>query len=277
MAKRAFLLILFAFIASAAFSASMKMSAYAMPTSVSLDWTDVSGADFYDIYKDDAFVVRLDAQKISDSSYVVEKLNSNTEFVFKIAARKKDNQTLAAAKAVATTSSWDGVYQWVNETEHTNNGKLKSLTLRVETKLDPVYGQFMELYYVPDNADMEYKIFPLFAFDDKSAFEWHKYKDKSVAGVSYRTNAELFNTSPFTPGKWKVYSIVIDSNGATAYIQTSALGMEFLTTTVFEFYLEGSEMKLSLNTTGEQKIVDNYLFKNPNPGQGDAFILNKIS
>lgn len=277
MAKRIILLMVMSFVSLALFAASMKMSAYAMPTSVALDWTDVSGADFYDIYKDDAFVVRLDANQLSETSYVVESLNSNTEFVFKIAARKKDNQTLAAAKAVATTSCWDGVYKWVNETDKTNNGKLKSLTLRVETKIDPVYGQFFELYYMQEGSDKEYKIFPLFAFDDKSAFEWHKYKDKSVAGISYRTNAELFNTSPFTPGKWKVYSIVIDSNGATAYIQTSALGMEFLTTTVFEFYLEGSEMKLSLDTTGEQKIVDNYLFKNPNPGEGDAFILNKIS
>lgn len=260
-----------------AFSASMKMTGTAMPTSVALDWTEVDGADYYDIYKDDAFVVRLDANAISDSSYTVEKLPSNTSFVFKIAARKKDNSTLAAARFDARTSSWDGTYKWVNETDNNNKGKMKSLTLRAETKVDPVYGQFIELYYVPEDKSAEYKIFPLFSFDDKAAFEWHKYKDNSVAGVSYRTNAELFNTSNFKPGKWKVYSIVIDSNGATAYIQTSALGMEFLTTTVFEFYLEGSDMKLSLDTTGDQKIVDNYLFKNPNPGQGDAFILNKIS
>lgn len=277
MFKKSVLTIFLLLVCSLIYAASMSLKAEGNPTSVTLTWEHISGSYYYDIYKDDAFVVRLKATDLLECEYKIGKLMSNSNFTFKIAARTMDNKTLAAGIAHATTLSWDGIYKWVNETEHTNNGMLEELTLRAETHVDSEYGQYYAIYYVSPSGE-EVKIFPLFDFSDQSAYEWHKYKDDTVAGISYRTNAELFNTSPFKPGKWKVYSIVIDSNGATAYIQTSAIGMEFLTTTVFEFYEdESGNMFLSLDTKGEQKIVDNYLLKNPNPGSGDAFILNKIS
>ena len=274
MLKKSLNMLFLLLVAGLLYAASMTLDYDVAPTSVSLSWDSVDGTSFYDVYKDNVFVVRLDSKT---SSYRVEKLLSNKEYVFSIAARDSSNNTLSAARAKIKTDSWDGIYQWVNKTDVDNDGKLSKLTLRIETQLDNTYGQFYKIIYErPDGSEIQ--IFPLFSFDDQSAFQWHKYKEESVAGNSYRENAELFNTSPFKPGKWKVYSIVIDSDTTTAYIQTSAIGMEFLTTTVFKLYEDESGLKcLSLDTKGEQKIVDNYLFKNPNPGEGDAFILNKIS
>ena len=274
MSKRLLNIVLLLLISVSLYSASMTLNADIAPTSVSLSWSSVAGTVYYDIYKDNEFVARLDS---SSHSYNVEKLLSNKSYTFSIASRDEKNNTLAAARVSATTDSWDGIYQWINKTDENNKGKLKEIILSVETNVDDTYGQYYRISYKKENGDY-ICIFPLFDFDDKSAFEWHKYKENSVPGNSYRVNAELFNTSPFKPGKWKVHSIVIDSNSTTAYIQTSAIGMEFLTTTVFEFYENESGMKfLSLDTKGAQKIVEDYLFKNPNPGEGDAFILSRIS
>ena len=274
MLKKALYISFLFFFGSLLFTSSMVLTVDAYPTSVSLSWNNVEGTTYYDIYNNNDFVVRLDSNTLN---YNVEKLASDTEYTFSIAARDSKNNTLAAARAKITTDSWDGVYKWVNKSDDANKRRLSELILHVETKMDDEYGQFYAIKYI-DSSQNEIQIFPLFDFDDKAAFEWHKYKEDSIAGNSYRINAELFNTSPFKPGKWKVYSIVIDSNCVTAYIQTSAIGMEFLTTTVFKFYEDESGLKhLSLDTKGEQKIVDNYLFKNPNPGEGDAFILDKIS
>lgn len=275
--KKALLCLFFTIFALSVYAASLSATAEALPTAVNLTWSEVENTVYYDIYNGKDFVVRLNAASLDSLSYKVEKLLSNTSYSFSIASRDASNKTLAAVQVKVTTDSWDGVYKWENKTDKDNNGKLREIVVRIETAYDDKYGQYYNVYYRDGNG-VESRIFPLFDFADQSAFEWHKYKEDSIAGNSYRTNAELFNTSPFKPGKWKVYSIVIDTNSTTAYIQTSAIGMEFLTTTVFELYLDESSSKhLSLDTKGEQKLVDNYLFKNPNPGEGDAFIFNKIS
>lgn len=273
MLKKIFNIVVLVVICSSAFAASMTLDAKAYPTLVLLSWNEVANTVYYDIYKDNEFVARLDS---SSREYKVEKLLSNTEYSFSIASRDASNNTLAAAWESSTTDNWDGIYLWENKTDIDNNGKLRRLKLHLATSFDSQYGQYYKIDYEDENGSL-IQIFPLFPFDDQSAFEWHKYKEKSVPGNSYRVNAELFNTSSFKPGKWKVYSIVIDSDSTTAYIQTSALGMEFLTTTVFKLYEdESGEKYLSLDTKGEQKIVENYLLKNPNPGEGEAFILKKI-
>ena len=101
------------------------------------------------------------------------------------------------------------------------------------------------------------------------------YDDTGEAGTSYRLNAERFNTYPFNPQKWRLDKVVIDYDSSSAYIQTSALGFVFETTTECEFYIEDGAMKMSFSTEGSG-IVDAALFKNPNPGEGDAFILTRI-
>ena len=75
----------------------------------------------------------------------------------------------------------------------------------------------------------EYRIFPLFPFGSDMAGRWIDYDDQSPAGIAYRLNAERFNKSSFTPSRWRVDKIEIDSDSTSAYIQTSAFGISVTT------------------------------------------------
>lgn len=134
-------------------------------------------------------------------------------------------------------------------------------------------GEYHAVYLIKDG--MELPIFPLYDFSDKSSGEWVDFDDEGIAGTSYRINAKLFNTSPFNPSKWRMDKVVIDYDSTSAYIQTSAMGMIFETVTRYELYCEDGSMKMSLTTEGSG-VVDSFLFRNPNPGEGDAFILTRI-
>ena len=248
---------------------AMELKAEAYPTSLALSWDAVEGAVYYDIYKDNGFVERLDSDRLSSS---IGKLRSETEYSISIAARTSDNQTLDAGFAKASTTSWDGIYRWVNTTEHDNKGKLRELVFRVDTEYSPSYGQYCYIYLQINGA--EHRIFPLYEFGDEAASRWNKYDDSSPVCEAYRVNAGLFNTSSMTPSKWKVSRIVIDYDSCSAYIQTSALGLNVSTVTSYAFSIEDGEQLVRFSTEGSG-IVGSLLFKNPNPGEGDAFILRK--
>ena len=68
---------------------------------------------------------------------------------------------------------------------------------------------------------------------------------------------------------------MIDYDSSSAYIQTSALGLVFDTVTSYKLFIEDGKMKMSFTTEGSG-IVGEFLFRNPNPGEGDAFILTRI-
>ena len=262
-----FLLLLTVCLGAAAFT----LETEALPSSVILTWNEVEDAVYYDIYNEDNFIVRLDSSK---RLYTVKHLLSETRYDFSIAARTEDNATLAAAFADETTTTWDGVYLWENETDDDNDGKMRSLCFRVDTAIASGVGQYHNIYMVMDDGT-EIKIFPLYGFSDPAAGSWVDYDDTGEAGTSYRLNAERFNTYPFNPQKWRLDKVVIDYDSSSAYIQTSALGFVFETTTECEFYIEDGAMKMSFSTEGSG-IADAALFKNPNPGEGDAFILTRI-
>lgn len=241
------------------------------PSSVDFSWSGVPGAVYYDIYNEDAFTVRLEGDA---TSYTVSHLLSDTDYSFSIAARTADNETLDAAFLDTATGSWDGVYQWVNRTDEDNRGRMRSFTLRVETETDPAVGQYHALYMIMDDG-AEVRISPIYDFSDPSSGEWVDYKSDSPAAISYRLNAERFNTSVFKPSRWRVDKLVIDYDSSSAYIQTSALGITVETVTTYRLYEEDGAMKMSFQTEGSG-IVSSMLFNNPNPGEGDAFILTRI-
>ena len=251
-------------------AAGLDASAQSFPTSVSLSWNGVDGAAYYDIYSGDDFIVRLDADA---RECTVDRLRSNTAFSFSLAARTESNETLDADFIDAETTAWDGVYEWSNLTDDDNGGKVRSLRIKVETAVDPDVGQYLIFYMDTDGEWV--RIFPLYAFSDPAAGEWVDYDSDSAIGISYRRNAEKFNTSPFSPGKWRVDKVVIDYDSSSAYIQTSALGLVFDTLSSYRLYVEDGRMKLSFLTEGSG-IVNGILFRNPNPGEGDAFILTRI-
>lgn len=262
-----FLLIAASYISAAA----MHTEATANPTSVDFSWGSVDGAVYYDIYNGEDFIVRLPSE---EQSYTVKNLPSSTAFRFAIAARTEDNSTLDASFVDIATTCWDGVYRWVNETDDDNGGKMKAYTVRVETGNDSKVGQFYSLYMIRDDGS-ELRIFPLFDFSDSASGDWIDYDDEGNAGTAYRVNAELFNTSPFNPGKWRMDKVVIDYDSTSAYIQTSVLGMVFDTVTTYTFFIEDGCRKMSLMTDGSG-VVKSFLFDNPNPDAGDAFVLTRM-
>lgn len=270
MTKRLLFVSFLLLFAGFSFASGLEAEAVSYPSSVYFSWKPVEGAVYYDIYNGQDFVVRLPS---SEHSYTVERLLSSESYSFSIAARTEDNITLDASFLDVETGSWDGIYEWVNETDKDNKGKMESYRVRLETRMDPMVGEYHAVYLIKDG--MELPIFPLYDFSDKSSGEWVDFDDEGIAGTSYRINAKLFNTSPFNPSKWRMDKVVIDYDSTSAYIQTSAMGMIFETVTRYELYCEDGSMKMSLTTEGSG-VVDSFLFRNPNPGEGDAFILTRI-
>lgn len=253
--------------------ADMNLKGEALPTEVILTWNAVDGSVYYDVYLGSEFLTRIEDGK---REYRVENLDSDNEYSFSVAARDGKNADLDAGFLDISTENWDGTYKWVNETDKDNKGKMRSLTLRVLTCHDAVYGQYYEIYQVPEKS-AEFKIFPLFAFGDNSAGEWHKYKENSDAGRSYKENAEIFNTSIFKPGKWRVTRIEMDKDKIVAHIETSAIGIVVSTATTYEFCVDPSGNRyILLDTIADNSMVNSFLFKNPNPGEGDEFVLREI-
>ena len=253
-------------------AASLNVRAEALPTSVELSWDAVDGAVYYDIYNGQTSVARLPSDVYS---FTVSSLFSDESYDLCVAARDAANSDLDSEWVDVVTTDWDGVYEWVNKTNDDNHGKMKTFRLRLETVRDDVYGQYLEMYMVNDDGS-ELRIFPLFDFDSEQAGNWVDYDDNSPTGIAYRENAERFNSSIFKPSKWRVDRIVIDYDSTSAYIQTSAFGIIVDTETTYNLYIEDGLRKMSFTTTSESSLAESVLFDNPNPGEGDAFILTEI-
>ena len=271
MTKRLVFVSFLLLFAGFSFASGLDAEYVSHPSSVYFSWKTVEGAVYYDIYNGEEFIIRLPS---SAREYEVSSLPSDTAFSFSIAARNEDNETLDAAFIDAVTGSWDGIYEWVNKTDRDNKDQMKSYKVRVETGKDEKIGQYHSFYMVVDDGS-EMRIFPLYDFSDEEAGEWVDFDDETSPAISYRINEKRFNTSPFDPSRWRLDKAVIDYDSTSAYIQTSALGMIFETVTTYKLYCEEDSMKMSLTTEGSG-VVNSFLFRNPNPGEGDAFILTRI-
>lgn len=268
---RKLLFILLLLLISTTLFAALNATLSTHPTSLSLTWDSVDGATFYDIYNGNDFIVRLDG---SERSYTIKDLDSEKSYSIALAARDSANNTLESLWLDGITTSWDGVYLWLNKTNHDRDGRIKEIRMRIKHVVDFTYGQYNEVYLCINGEEL--KIFPLFPFGSEEASHWHKYKEDTVGGKSYRANAGLFNTSKMTPAKWKISRIVIDRDSTYAYIQTSALSFIFDTVSSYKLFEVDGKMYMEFNTESEQSIVNNALFKNPNPGEGDSFILERV-
>ncbi len=258
-------------LAAASLFASLNANIKSHPTSLELSWSEESGAVYYDIYNGQDFVVRLDN---TARSYTMAGLDSDKSYQIALAVRDSANNTLSSIWLDGRTTSWDGVYLWTNKTDDNNKGRVKEIRMRIAHVNDDVYGQYNEVYLYYNGSEL--KIFPLFPFDSDEAKVWHKYKEDSIGGNSYRSNASLFNTSSMSPSKWRISKIVIDRDSTYAYIQTSALSFIFDTVSSYSLYEKDGRKYMEFKTESEQNIVNNALFKNPNPGEGDSFILERI-
>lgn len=267
------LITLFLLIMSLSLFAAMNATYKEHPTSVELKWSKVPRAVFYDIYNDNEFITRLDSNK---TSYTLENLLSNKEQNITLAARDANNKDLDAAWIKAKTTSWDGTYKWVNNTKDTNKGKMKSLTLRTVTEYDPKVGQYQRIFFSTDGVD-EFLVFPIFDFDDPRTNEKHKFKEDSESGEAYRQNVSLVNTSAFKPSEWRITKMEIMPDSVTLVVETKVMGMTLTTDTIITFKEDQNGNKTAeVLYQGEEKLSDKFLFKNPNPNEGDAFVLKKI-
>lgn len=271
MKKRSIILTAMLLLASLLSAAALDVQAEGLPTSIHLTWNGIEGAGHYDIYNGDVPVARLDRDV---REYTVSHLLSDTGYRLCIAARSPEDEDLAAEWVSESTTSWDGVYEWINETDKDNNGKLRHLRLRLETSVDPDYGQYQSVFLMFDDGS-EFMIFPLFPFDSELSGTWIDYDDESRGAIAYRTNSELYNVSPIKPSRWRIDRIEIDYDSTSAYIQTSALGITVMTETSYHLYMEDGSAMMAFETKGTG-IADKVIFKNPNPGEGDAFILRRI-
>lgn len=253
-------------------ASALSVKAESFPTSIGLSWNEVEGAVYYDIYNGSESVARLPSDV---RSFTVTRLNSNGSYDICVAARTADNADLDAEWVTCSTTSWDGVYEWVNKTDDDNKGRMKHFSVRLATKVDDVYGQYLEMYLQNDDGS-ELRIFPLFDLGSPESGNWVDYDDDGRIGTAYRENAERFNTSIFKPSRWRVDRIVIDYDSTSAYIQTSAFGITVDTETTYNLYIEDGLRKMSFTTTSESSLAKSVLFHNPNPGEGDAFILTEI-
>ncbi len=269
MTKRAVFVCFLIVFASGLYASVLKAEAVPLPTGVYLSWNSVEDARYYDIYADNSPVARVE----QDDSYTVENLLSSTDYSICIAARSEDGRDLDAEWIDVTTDSWDGDYVWLNKTGNDNRGRMKSMKLSVRTVKDPVYGQYPEIW-LSDN-DTKLRISPLYPVGSPDSGRWEDYSGTSDAATAYRVNAEKFNTSIFTPSRFRVDRIVIDYDSTSSYIQTSAFGLTVDTLTRIEFFVEDGEKKLLLQTEAEG-IAGSMIFTNPNPGEGAAFIFTKI-
>ena len=79
------------FVLAASFSAFAALSVRSLANSFTLEWDEVEGSLWYDIYIDDGFIVRLDSSQLS---FTVENLEGNREYKVSWAARDGENNNL---------------------------------------------------------------------------------------------------------------------------------------------------------------------------------------
>lgn len=266
--KRIMILLALALLTIVSAYASLDASAAAEPSAVEFEWNAVDGASFYDIYSGEEFIARLPSDA---RSYHHGGLDSGKEYSFSIAARDASNNTLEAAFLKAETGWWDGIYEWRNLTDDDNRGRMRSLRVRVETAEDPVYGQHHRLYMIMDDRS-EARIFPLYDFGDPKSGQWESYKGDGTAATAYRLNADRLNTSIINPSKWRLDSITLGPDHGSAHVETRAFGITADIIASYRLFVEDGIMKMEYSTAGSG-AAEAILFCNPNPGEGDSFVL----
>jgi len=237
----------------------------AYPNQLHLNWEAVSGCDYYDIYVDGKPV-----QRVRQTSVVLgsneKPLESHRQYEVIVAARKTGNIDIAAAKQSYSTTGWEGRYRWINLTDKDNKGKCKELDLLV-TYTEPYYT-------IQGMFDRPYTLFPLLSDDRLN--EPIPFEGESEQQKAYRANAEVFNTTNFTPSVWSVTSMEIGMDRYTVEVKTKVGALSFKTRSVYTFVLSPKgEKELHFETKGDG-MASWGLFTSPNPGENGVFVCKFI-
>lgn len=238
------------------YASRLDLMAEVLVNDVNLEWNEVEGASFYDVYANDIFLARLDADTFS---YTAVNLDQDSAYRIIVGARNEENNTLDAEAVEVETDSFSGVYKWVNKTDDDNKGRLREITYIARLKTSPKYGQYMEIS-IPYGDD-ELVIFPLQSLED-SIWPWIDYDDDGKTALAYRLNCERFNTSSLKPGRFRVSRISITPESASVEIQSSAFGFKVTTTSSYDFSMREDGVYLVYKTSGSG-LVESALFRNP--------------
>lgn len=158
--------------------------------------------------------------------------------------------------------SWEGSYRWVNPTNKTNGGKIATYELELrEAPSDSRYP--LELYYRLDTRSL--RLFPLID-DIIGSDEWIPYESISDYGEAYRINAEVFNTTKFTPNSWKLKSQAYADGTFESIIVTKVMGLQFSFTSRMTLVTLPDASKALLFSMKGTGIASWGMFKNPKPG-----------
>jgi hypothetical protein len=235
----------------------------AYPDALSIRWDSVDGADYYDVYLDRKPLVRL-----SNTEYVVKNLQSYQSYELLVAARKSGNVDVFAQRAVYTTIGWDGSYQWINTTTKDNKGRCRVLDFLVVREDDSylIYSKLSDEYHL---------VSPL--VDQSLIGVEIPYEGDAPHQVAYRLNAQVFNTTSFTPKLWKVIDYSVDDKQIVTQIQTRLGSMSFHTTSRYTFALGNEGQRQLIFETKGTGMASWGLFQSPIHGDDGAFISSETA
>ncbi len=169
-------------------------------------------------------------------------------------------------------ASWDGTYQWINNTNKSNWGKVKELTVRVES-VDKDY--LYNLYLVYNGG--EYRIFPLIAPDEEGYTEWHDYNEDSAAAEAFRTNNKRMNKTIVNPGKWMMGESEVSQDRIVTKVIASAFNIHITIDIEYAFSLdENGNKQLTFSMDADQDIAKGNFFQNVAKGSDGKFTLSCI-
>ncbi|MDD4012309.1 MAG: hypothetical protein PHI83_09195 [Sphaerochaetaceae bacterium] len=171
--------------------------------------------------------------------------------------------------SIFASVDWSGEYLWVNPTSKDNKGKCKELHFKV---ICPSEG-CCEIFSIIDGQS--YRMFPIISESQMNvSFDWDSDTEQ---GISYRKNAEVFNTTSFKPDRWKVTDVAIGESEYSVKVQTEVAFFKVSTFTRYSFVIEDGKRKLKY-TLGGDGLAKTGLFRNPVPQNGDklTFVLTEI-
>ena len=242
----------------------------AKPTSVIVSWDETPGAVYYDIYLNNTFVHRSEAD---EREYEVKGLMSDTDYALTFAARDEINTNLYVDWKNFTTLNWDGVYYWKNSTEKTNDGKVEELILKVETAYDESIGQYL-IVYTDLNGEFQ-RIIPMYELGNIPP-GWTKWKAEGNVAETYRVYADKFNLTGFTPSQWRIKSINYGFDSVASSIESKVMGFKVETISALEFFItEDGKRHIAFQFDGND-MVKKYMFRNPEEGSEGFFILDEV-
>lgn len=176
------------------------------------------------------------------------------------------------------SESWEGTYQWINPTNKNNDGKCTEITFVVkEVTLEDGTNSF-EVWELMSDSTLR-RLFPVEDMPE-GGYSWHKWDEDSLIAENYRANAVKFNTTSYTPSKWRVRETIQGELTGSCKVETKAFIFTVNTTSTFtlRYNSQTGIQELAYMTDGDS-LASMGLFFNPAPGEEGkkVFVLTKIS